>query len=204
MPEDAEKTKRLISFKTKLEERAQKLDSELKEVETMLETVNSLLLEKGFRRLEIPKETLKAETTGREEPMAAASEHTSPMPQAASESVTELKTTGGELLAELYVSENGDSVHVVPAGDKHFDVNTPPFTQFLIERVLLKMQEKDGELSATGKINRDHVFSYDVIQEDNILREIIVRNIDSDRLRELKSSIRWTLEKMYEKTKTQS
>jgi hypothetical protein len=202
MPEDAEKVKRLISFKTKLEERAQKLDSELKEVETMLETVNSLLLEKGFQRLEIPKETLKAETNGQEEPMIAASERASPMPPASSESVTELKTTGGELLAELYVSENGDSVHVVPAGDKRFDVNTPPFTQFLIERILLKMQEKDNELSATGKINPDHVFSYDVTQENNILREITIRNIDSDRLKELKSSIRWTLEKMHEKAKS--
>jgi hypothetical protein len=90
-------------------------------------------------------------------------------------------------------------VHVVPAGDKRFDVNTPPFTQFLIERILLKMQEKDDELSATGKISPDQVFSYEVIQENNILREITIRNIDSDRLRELKSSIRWTLEKMYEK-----
>jgi hypothetical protein len=92
-------------------------------------------------------------------------------------------------------------VHVVPAGDKRFDINTPPFTQFLIERVLLKMQGKDDELSATGKINPDHVFSYDVTQENNILREIVIRNIDSDRLKELKSSIRWTLEKMYEKMK---
>jgi hypothetical protein len=28
----------------------------------------------------------------------------------------------------------------------------------------------------------------------------VLRNVDEDRLRELKSSIRWTLEKMYEKT----
>jgi len=66
------------------------------------------------------------------------------------------------------------------------------------------MQEKDDELSATGKLNPDQVFSYEVIQENNILREITVRNIDSDRLRELKSSIRWTLEKMHEKTKSQN
>jgi hypothetical protein len=147
---------------------------------------------------------LKAETTGREEPMTAVSERAPPMPPVSSESVTELKTTGGELLAELYVSENGDSLHVVPAGDKRFDVNTPPFTQFLIERVLLKMQEKDNELSATGKLNPDHVFSYEVIHEDNILREIVIRNIDSDRLKELKSSMRWTFEKMHEKAKSQN
>jgi hypothetical protein len=63
------------------------------------------------------------------------------------------------------------------------------------------MQEKDNELSATGKINPDRVFSYEVIQENSILREIVIRNIDSDRLREIKSSIRWTFEKMYEKMK---
>ena len=204
MPEDAEKVKKLISFKTKLEERAQKLDSELKEVETMLETVNSLLLEKGFRRLEIPKETLKAETAGQEEHMIAVSEHASPMPSASSESVTELRTTGGELLAELYVSENGDSVHVVPAGDKRFDVNTPPFTQFLIERVLLKMQERDNELARTGHLTFDRIFCYDIAREGDVIKQITVKNVDSERLKELKSSIRWTLEKMYEKMKRPS
>jgi hypothetical protein len=29
----------------------------------------------------------------------------------------------------------------------------------------------------------------------------VIRNVDEERLRELKSSIRWTLEKMYEKTR---
>jgi hypothetical protein len=204
MPEDAEKMKRLVSFKTKLEERAQKLDSELKEVETMLETVNSLLLEKGFKRLEIPKETLKAETTGQEEPMFAVSERASPLPPASSESVTELKTTDGELLAELYVSENGDSANIVPAGDKRFDVNTPPFTQFLIERILLKMQERDNELAKTGHLTLDRIFCYDIAREGDVIKQITVKNIDSERLKELKSSIRWTFEKMYEKMKRPS
>jgi hypothetical protein len=35
-----------------------------------------------------------------------------------------------------------------------------------------------------------------------LLREIVIRNVDEERLRELKSSIRWTLEKMYEKTRS--
>jgi len=95
-------------------------------------------------------------------------------------------------------------VHVVPAGDKRFDVNTPPFTQFLIERVLLKMQERDNELARTGHLTFDRIFCYDIAREGDVIKQITVKNVDSERLKELKSSIRWTLEKMYEKMKRPS
>ncbi len=108
----------------------------------------------------------------------------------------------GELLANLYVSE--DSLRVVLAEDKDFDINTPPFTQFLVERVLLKMQERDSELVRAGQLSPDKIFCYNIVREGDIIREIVIKNTDPDRLRELKSSIRWTLEKMYEKMKSQS
>ncbi|MBS7633408.1 hypothetical protein KEJ15_07330, partial [Candidatus Bathyarchaeota archaeon] len=66
-------------------------------------------------------------------------------------------------------------------------------------RVLTKMQERDIELSRTGQLPSSRIFSYEIIQDDGVIREMIIRNVDSDRLRELKSSIRWTLEKMLEK-----
>jgi hypothetical protein len=66
------------------------------------------------------------------------------------------------------------------------------------------MQERDNELVRIGQIAADRVFSYNIIQEDGIIQEIEITNVDQDRLRELRSSIRWTLEKMYEKTRTQS
>jgi hypothetical protein len=46
------------------------------------------------------------------------------------------------------------------------------------------------------------MFAYNIVREGDLIREIIIRNVDEERLRELKSSIRWTLEKMYEKTKS--
>jgi hypothetical protein len=94
-----------------------------------------------------------------------------------------------------------NSLRALPAADKNFDVNTPPFTQFLVERVLMKMQERDNELIRTGQLARDRALTYSIIKEQDILREICVNNLDTERLRELKSSIRWTLEKMFEKTK---
>jgi len=199
MSEDAEKIKRLVSFKKNLEEKVEALESELKELQTMLETVNSVLLEKGFRHAEMKKEPaaeiLPQKEEVRAEPSASPqfTEH---------ESVVPLKTFNDELLATLYVSEN--SLRVVPAEDKRFSFSTPPFTQFLVEKVFLKMQERDNELIRTGQLVPDKTFCYDIIRDGDTIREITIRNFDADRLRELKSSIRWTLEKMYEKMKAQS
>jgi predicted ATP-grasp superfamily ATP-dependent carboligase len=66
------------------------------------------------------------------------------------------------------------------------------------------MKEKDEELTQSGQLMPDKVFSYNIVQDGEIIREITIENVDTDRLRELKSSIRWTLEKMYEKMESQS
>jgi len=203
MSESSERMKRLVSFKKKLEDRAQELDSELKEVQTMLETVNSLLLEKGFKRIEIPKETQKTAVILREEPTSAPSELEPVRATAPLESVVELKATDGDILAELLINEAEGSIRVVPARNKNFNTGTPPFTQFLVERVLQKMQERDQELARIGQIAPERTFNYRIIQDDGAIHEIEIKNIDEDRLRELRSSVRWTLEKMHEKTKTQ-
>jgi hypothetical protein len=58
-------------------------------------------------------------------------------------------------------------------------------------------------LVRTGQLGPDKIFSYSIVQEGDVIREIVIRNVDADRLRELKSSIRWTLEKMYEKMRSQ-
>lgn len=181
MSEEAEKIKKLVAFKKKLEKRVGKLESELKELQTMLEAVNSILLEKGFKRAEIAKVPAAMEA----------------LPPAEYKDIIPLKTVTGELLANLYVGE--DSLRIVPVEDKNFDINTPPFTQFLVERVLVKMQEKDSELARTEQLTPDKIFSYNIVREGDIVREVLIRNFDADRLKELKSSIRWTLEKMYEK-----
>jgi hypothetical protein len=195
MSEEAEEIKKFIEFKKKLEKKVKKLDSELKELQTMLEAVNSILLAKGFKRAEIAKVPPTAEFLPPKEEIV----QPPPFP-AESKEIVPLNTVTGELLAKLYVGE--DSLRVVLAEDKNFNINTPPFTQFLVERVLVKMQEKDSELARTGQLIPEKIFSYNIVREGDIIREIMIRNFDAERLRELKSSIRWTLEKMYEKMKS--
>jgi len=200
MSQDSEKIKRLVSFKQKLEKRVEELESELKELQATLEALNFILLEKGFKRAEITKSPAEIEALVPKEEVTV--EPSPPLPPTEYESVIPLKTVTGELLATLHVSE--DSLRVVPAEDKSFNVNTPPFTPFLVERVFAKMQEKDNELARTGQIAPEKIFCYNIVREDEVIREITVKHVDQDRLRELKSSIRWTLEKMYEKMKSQS
>ena len=64
------------------------------------------------------------------------------------------------------------------------------------------MQEKDKELVRLGQLATDKMFCYNIVREGDLIREIIIKNVDDERLKELKSSIRWTLEKMFEKMKS--
>jgi len=192
--------KALVAFKKKLEKRIEELDSETKEIQATLDTVNSILLEKGFKRgdiKEIPSAPRDA-VPPKETPVVTLEK---PALRSATEpeSVIPLKTSDDEPLAIIYVDKH--SLHVLPDESKNFSVNTPPFSNFLIERVLAKMQEKDNELVRMGQLTPEKMFAYNIVRESDLIREIVIRNVDEERLRELKSSIRWTLEKMYEKMK---
>jgi hypothetical protein len=202
MSQDAERMRRLIEFKEKLRTRIEELETELKDMQATFETVNSILLEKGFKRADTIGEPSARQAVTPEKEAIIEPEESALEPTASPENVMPLKTASGELLAILHLTEN--SLRALPATDKNFDINTPPFTQFLIERVLMKMQERDNELVRAGQLTPDSALSYNIVKEGDTIREICVRNIDQERSRDLKSSIRWTLEKMYEKTKAQS
>jgi len=201
LAQDIEKMKSLIAFKKRLEDQLEKLTAEIKEVEASLDTVNSILLDKGFKRgdiKEVPEAPVPIEVIlPKQEPEAPkpAVQH---MPEP--ESVIPLKTMTDEPLALIYFDKQ--AMHVLPDESKNFSVNTPPFGNFLVERVFAKMQEKDSELVRMGQLTADKMFSYNIVREGDLIREIIIRNVDEERLKELKSSIRWTFEKMYEKIKS--
>lgn len=201
MSQDSEKMKALVTFKKKLEKRIEELNSELKELQVTLETVDSILLEKGFKRGDMKEVTAAPKEVAPPTEPVAAKEEKPTMPRVAEpESVIPLKTMNDEPLAIIYVDKQ--ALHVLPDESKNFSVDTPPFNHFLVERVLAKMQEKDNELVRMGQLTADKMFAYNIVREGDLLREIVIRNVDEERLRELKSSIRWTLEKMYEKTRS--
>lgn len=199
MPLDSEKLKVLLSLREKLEQRIKELEAEMKEATSTLEAVNAILLEKGFKRGDIT-EVKSAVTPASAEAAPAVEEAPAEQHALEPENVIPLKSMNDEPLAIIYVDKH--ELHVLPDESKKFSISTPPFQNFLVERVLVKMQEKDSELVRHGQLAPDKMFAFNIIREGDLLREIVIRNVDEARLRELKSSIRWTLEKMYEKMKS--
>jgi hypothetical protein len=197
--------KSLIAFKKRMEEQLEKLDAETKEVQAALDTVNSILLDKGFKRgdikevpeMPVPKEVVLPKQEP--EPPTVVVQRSAFL-QTEKESVIPLKTMADEPLALMYFDKQ--AIHVLPDESKNFSVNTPPFTNFLVEKVFSKMQEKDAELVKAKQLTTDKMFSFNIVREDDLIREIIIKNVDEERLKELKSSIRWTFEKMHEKMKS--
>ena len=204
--------KSLIAFKKRMEEQLEKLSAESIEVQAALDTVNAILLEKGFRRGDIKEASeapvLKEVVLPKQEPeppkvvVQYTSDISKPVAQhmPEQESVIPLKTMTDEPLALIIFDKQG--MHVMPDESKNFSFNTPPFSNFLVEKIFVKMQEKDNELVRTKQLAADKMFSYNIVREGDLIREIIIRNVDDERLKELKSSIRWTFEKMYEKMKS--
>jgi len=200
MSEDSEKMKALVALKQRLEKRIEKLEAEANELKTSLGAVNSILLEKGFKRgamKDVEKKPKEFEV--QQEPSQVMPEKPTGYKGGEPENVIPLKTMNDESLAIIYVEEG--TIHVLPDETKQFNVNTPPFNTFLVDRVLAKMQEKDSEMVRMQQLVPEQMFAYNIIRDGDLIREIVMRNVDEERLKELRSSIRWTLEKMYEKTK---
>ncbi len=162
------------------------METELEGLKALLELVDKVLLEESFKKAELTKPPEAPPTP----PEAA------PQPPIYEE-VIPLKTPTGELLANLFLRE--DNIRVIPAEDKKFNVNTPPFTSFLVDRVLAKIQERDREAARNGKIMPDKIFSFTIVRDGDIIRELELRNVTPERFNELKSAIRWTFEKMWQK-----
>jgi hypothetical protein len=63
------------------------------------------------------------------------------------------------------------------------------------------MKEKDNEAVRKGEILPEMALAFEIISENDIIQEIRVSNYgDAQRLREIRNSCRWTLEKMFERT----
>lgn len=185
---EEERLKKIAELREILEERIRRLEAEVEGLKIILEFVNSILLERSFRRVDemVPARLLEAAPAQPAQPK----EPSRVMP---------LKASTGELLANIYIEDR--TMRIVPEPDKKFDVNTPPFEAFLIEKVLNKMREMDQEAVRRGELRPEEAISYEIKKDGTIIKEILIHNVSPQRERELRSAVRWTLEKMHEKTR---
>jgi hypothetical protein len=191
--DESEEVKQLAELKAKLQKKLESLREEVKTLESLISVVDSLLVSKSFRRVEAPQLPQVQPTQVEIGPAPQ-------VPEAATQETLTLEASDGVLLAKMYVTDR--DAHVVIEPSLNLYVSTPPFQSFLVSRVLDSMKSKDMDLVKEGKLNPDRVFDYELKIEGDAIREIRIRNYgDKRRLRELRTSIRWTLEKMYEKLK---
>ena len=175
-----EEIRRLAEARAFFEKRARDLEQELEGLKLILELIDNALASASFKRAtEVVKPAEEA-------------------PPTEYKRVIPLRAADGTLLANMYIGE--DFVQVIPAQGVKLYTSTPPFQSFLVGRIFEAMQEKDREDAQRGKIPPDQIFSYKIVQDGDELKSVIIRNYREERrLRELRTAIKWTFEKMREK-----
>ena len=175
-------TKKLAELKAYLERRLSEHEEDMKVLRSFLETVDGLLAEKSYRKVELPRSIVET-VSGKE----------------GTQSSQVITTMSGAVLAEVFVA--GSDLRVVPSQTLKLDANAPPLRAFLLGKVLDPMRVSDEEATRKRGLSPDNVLSYKVDQEAGIFRQLHIINYgDERRLNEIKNAVRWALRKMYEKT----
>ena len=120
-----------------------------------------------------------------------------PAPEVEESQTITITNKAGDL--ELGMIEIIDqSMRIIPAEHAIYDITRGAFARFFLERILGKFQEEDRHRVEDGQIEWDDAFDFEVKAEDNILDEMIIRNIgDEARQKEIQNALRWALEKTY-------
>jgi len=183
-------TKKLLEYRETMEARLAELEQEIIDLRRAVATIDRLIVSEGFRTptAQPDKEppAARQEPRPQEEPVPGDGETTS------------ITSKDGTVLGKLRVE--GRDLVFKPQPEYGFTVDTPPFQSFLIDRVLANMSATDQERAANGEIAEDEALSFEAKEDGGRLLEITVRNYGGERrLREINSSLRWSLDKMYDK-----
>lgn len=174
-----ESVRKLADLKSFLESKARSLESDLNKTREIISLVDTLLADRSFKRVE---PTMKVDE--------AAVKEVSKSP---------LTTVDGVKLADFIVEEQ--TIKVEPSPELKLEASSPPLSSFLINRVLEPIKKKELDSVRKGEKNEEEAFSYKILQEGDNLKAVMVSNFgDERRMMELKSAIKWTFRRMYERS----
>jgi len=177
--EESERARELAEVKEYLERRLEELRREVSALERLKSIIDEELARVSFKRAaEVKAAPQRAELQA--PPMEA-------------ERARILRSRTGEVLARVLISPNELRFVIEPTVNLTRD--TKPFQSFLIRKVLEAMSKTDQERVDRGLIPPGHELTYEIIYDDDRVREIVVRNFREEyRLREIVNAVRWTLE----------
>jgi hypothetical protein len=110
--------------------------------------------------------------------------------------VTDLiSRANGSNLGIMTVSKT--SITITPVGNTRIAIDSGTFNSFFIRRILSNMVQKDEEEVKSRKLSEKDKISYRIDKNnDGSLKELVITNYrDEDRLKQITTTIRWTLEK---------
>lgn len=172
---EEEETKILLRFRSEIEDRINMMQNEVDDLRILISIIDKTITKYGFQQA--GSEILSQELDDR---------------------MVSIRSKDGVLLGTLTVENN--QVIFKPSKEIQFPTSVPPFQSFLVERVLTNMKASDEQRVERGEINPEEILDFDLQLEDDVLKSLVIRNYGDDRrLTEIKSSLRWTFEKMYEK-----
>jgi len=104
------------------------------------------------------------------------------------------------LLAETEVLPN--AIVISPAAGMNYNINTPPFRSFFLNRILDGMKNKDAEKVSQGALKESDALNYKVEEEGSgQIKRIVINNYrEKERLQEIFNTSTWVLTRMLEKS----
>ena len=185
--------RKLLKMRVDLEERTEQLQAEIEDLKLAMTEIDKAIVKQGFRQPSPVFQSMKPVEPNSEEyrqPVAATTETIA--------DGSSIQAKDGTILGRVHVDD--DTIVFTPREGLTFMKSTPPFQSFLLDRVLANMRKTDEVRAASGEITHEQVLSYKVEADGEIIKSLNVNNYGGERrLREIQSSIRWSLDKMYDK-----
>ena len=175
-----------------VESRIIELEEEIERLKSIKEMMGTVLRQASFQPAKNVSKTRKQE-------VIAVTKNESVTASAEFKDIKPMKRSKDDLLlANMYISES--SVAIIPVSDITFEVSTPPFSSFLLNRIFEGMKFKDQEEVSTGKLKEDEVFNYDIEKDGESIKKIVIKNYgNQSRLTEIFNTSVWTFTRMLEK-----
>ena len=180
----------LLELRKQLEDQIDDVQQGVMKLESMLQTLDSVIGSGSFTTADRITETSTEATIPVSEIPTEA-----PSFEGARSIVVRSKDRDLDL-ATIEVSES--NLKIIPADHAIYDIKRGAFARFFVERILGNFQQEDRHNVESGSMSWEQAFDFEVHADESILEELIIRNYGGEeRLSEIQRTLRWALDKIY-------
>jgi len=185
--------RKLLKMRADLEDRVEQLQTEIADLKVAMVEMDKAIIQQGFHQPSPAFQAMKPPETKHEEYKPQETKTLEPITDGSS-----IQAKDGTILGKVQLTD--DTIIFTPREELNFTTSTPPFQSFLLDRVLTNMKTTDESRATTGEITPEQVLSFNIEADGETIKVLTIHNYGGERrLREIQSSLRWSLDKMYDK-----